>query len=212
MDNNLDFTSEDDQEMEGQFSMPSQEKYQASDNQPAGPSRLSNTLQQKGAKKREIDKASRQRRKEQENKMKENLQFVNEENTSLKLENQVLMTERNTMAQHFQSEAEETQQLQSNIDTLNHGIVTRKWLVDLYSNQLAATDTSHRVSELRQLEIEISILRQTDWNRENWDSEKQLLLENIAELEVEERSLKLQHQALIESVNTNEDGQQGYAA
>ncbi|XP_038691856.1 uncharacterized protein LOC119990096 isoform X2 [Tripterygium wilfordii] len=198
--------------MEGQFSMPSQEKYQASDNQPAGPSRLSNTLQQKGAKKREIDKASRQRRKEQENKMKENLQFVNEENTSLKLENQVLMTERNTMAQHFQSEAEETQQLQSNIDTLNHGIVTRKWLVDLYSNQLAATDTSHRVSELRQLEIEISILRQTDWNRENWDSEKQLLLENIAELEVEERSLKLQHQALIESVNTNEDGQQGYAA
>ncbi|XP_038691862.1 uncharacterized protein LOC119990099 isoform X1 [Tripterygium wilfordii] len=108
MDNNLDFTSEDDMKMaslnmEGHFPMSNQERYQASDDQPAGPSRLSNTgsrrsqgaitEEQQRERKKEIDKAFRMRRKEQAKKMKENLHILNEENTRLKRENQVLMTE-----------------------------------------------------------------------------------------------------------------------
>ncbi|XP_038691412.1 uncharacterized protein LOC119989787 [Tripterygium wilfordii] len=224
MDNHFDFTLEDDKEVaspkrEEQFTMSNQEKYQASDDQLSGQSRLSNTgrrsqgvitQEQQRERKREIDKAFRQRRKEQEIKMKENLHILNEENTSLKRENQVLMTEKDSMAQNLQAAGKETQQLQSEIVTLNRNIANGQHFVDLYSNQLVASNTSHRVIELRQLEIDNYILRQTDW--ENWDSEKQLLLQNIAGLEVENKWLKLQHQALSEFVNINEDGQQGYTA
>ncbi|XP_038691863.1 uncharacterized protein LOC119990099 isoform X2 [Tripterygium wilfordii] len=128
MDNNLDFTSEDDMKMaslnmEGHFPMSNQERYQASDDQPAGPSRLSNTgsrrsqgaitEEQQRERKKEIDKAFRMRRKEQENKMKENLHILNEENTRLKRENKVLMAERDSMAQNWQSAARETQRTTS---------------------------------------------------------------------------------------------------
>ncbi|KAF5742385.1 hypothetical protein HS088_TW09G00433 [Tripterygium wilfordii] len=161
MDNYFDFTSEDDKEMasrkmEGQFSMSNQEgerisildNYQAGDDQPAGPSRPSNkrrrcqgvtiTPAQRRERKKEIDRAFHQRRKEQENQMKENLHFLNEENTILVRENQVLMTERDSMDQNLQSAAMETIQLQSEILGLNRDIATGQRFVDLYSNQLVS--------------------------------------------------------------------------
>ncbi|XP_038710873.1 uncharacterized protein LOC120005353 isoform X2 [Tripterygium wilfordii] len=154
------------------------------------------------ARKRLSDKAYRERCKEGKNKMQDELDKLTVENKLVKFANQSIRTEIDSMNLKLQSAAQETKQLQSAMNKLRRQNGCQQVLMEAFLQKMVGSrDGDHRLDKLTH---EITKLRQNVVFT-GWMGETMQLLNRVAELEHQNRDLKVQVQALCEKISNDKD-------
>ncbi|XP_038691095.1 uncharacterized protein LOC119989560 isoform X2 [Tripterygium wilfordii] len=152
-------------------------------------------------KKRLCDKAYRERLKRERKMMETDLVMVGSENEDLKRENGRLRSEKDLMDQYLQTRAAENQILKTEICYLRGKISHQQVLVDAFSRKLLLSNhEDHQLSMLRQ---ERARLHEITWNDQM--EEKRRILDTKINLEHQNRTLKIQIQALCEKIHNDKN-------
>ncbi|KAF5749355.1 hypothetical protein HS088_TW04G01323 [Tripterygium wilfordii] len=147
--------------------------------------------------KRLSDKAYRDRRKEGKKKMQDELHKHTVENKHAKQENQLLKNEIDSMNLKLQSAAMEIEQLQNLICELRRQNGCQQVLMEAFLHKIVGP--KDRDPQLGKLQHEIRVLRRTVAFT-GWMEEAMQLLNRIAELQHQNKDLKVQVQALCEKI------------
>jgi hypothetical protein len=139
-------------------------------------------------KKREADRKYRTLQKESRQKLIEDWSKFAEENRRLTIQNDILKHQKDEMGKDLQSSNVETKLLKTEICKLKGKIIVQETLVETFSQKVIDNDREEEVAELKRKFAVIS--GQTKW--ENWMSEKEKLLKKVADLEHQNKILKVQ--------------------
>ncbi|KAG5249555.1 rho-associated protein [Salix suchowensis] len=149
--------------------------------------------------KKEVDRAYRQRCKEKKNKNEENLKGLTEENNKLKRENGHIKQEEERLREVVRTQNGFMKQLQDRFSQLKTQLDKQITLVDVLSKELAKCKDIDRQREVDRLKHETSLLHKKTNNR---DSVNIIQLEaKITKLEQEKRSLQMIIDALCMKIN-----------
>lgn len=143
----------------------------------------------KAARKRENDRAYRERLKKGKIEMETKLKMLNGENQNLKIENESLKRENVSMNEVLKSQAKEVDQLKTGLDQLKLEYEKQNSLVQRFSHMLAFPDLQ---LENQRLMFENAQLRHTASLENNFSQ----LIEENERLELENRVLRVQMNAL----------------
>ncbi|XP_038691845.1 uncharacterized protein LOC119990092 isoform X2 [Tripterygium wilfordii] len=169
------------------------------------PSRNSGKTLVSNEKKREIDKRYREKCKESKKNMKGLLDLLGGENEILHNENRNLMMEKESINKSLQSAETETKYLNIEIRKLESNMTNQQVFVDSFLKKFE-DDVSNNVNhqlEITKLQNEIMILRQTNWD--DWLMGKVQLVQDIGNLEHENKVLRIQVAALCEKIHNDLD-------
>ncbi|KAJ6414893.1 hypothetical protein OIU84_003834 [Salix udensis] len=153
--------------------------------------------------KKEVDRAYRQRCKEKKNKNEENLKELTGENNKLKRENDHIKKEEERLKEVVRTQNRLVKQLQDRFSQLKTQLDKQITLVDVLSKELAKCKDIDRQREVELLKHENSLLYKKINNR---DSVNIIQLEaKNTKLEQEKRSLQMIIDALCMKINQDSD-------
>ncbi|XP_038688488.1 uncharacterized protein LOC119987645 [Tripterygium wilfordii] len=155
--------------------------------------------------KKEIDKRYREKCKESKKNMEWQLDQLGGENTNLHNENMNLMMEKESINNSLQSAEIETKDLKMEIRKLKTNMTNQQVFVDSFLKKFeddVSNNENHQL-EIKKLQNEIMILRQTNWD--DWLMNKAQLVQDIGNLEHENKVLRIQVDALCEKIHNDLD-------
>ncbi|XP_038691728.1 uncharacterized protein LOC119989999 [Tripterygium wilfordii] len=151
---------------------------------------------------KENDKRYRDKCRESRRKMECELHELGRENVHLHDENKNLVMEKESINKSLQSAETETKQLKIEIRNLKSNMANRQIRADYFLKKLDLSTSSHDINhrlEIKKLQNEIMVSRQDNW--EDGFMNKLQLVQEIGNLEHENKLLKLQVDALCEKIN-----------
>ncbi|XP_038710858.1 uncharacterized protein LOC120005342 isoform X2 [Tripterygium wilfordii] len=151
-------------------------------------------------KKRWNDKRYRDRCKERKKKMQDELDKFTVENRHVKLANQSIRTEINSMNLKLESKTKEIKQLQDAMNKLRRQNGCIEVLMEAFLQRMVSS--KDRDDQLEMLTHEITILRQ-NVAFIGWMEEKTQLVNRFADLEHQNKHLKVKIQALCEKISND---------